>query len=77
MTMTLQPVDYVKWVATVVQLIGYGLTGFGITPLNIYIFFAGIFLWFAVGFMWKDKAIMLVHVGALVSLSFGYFASGV
>ena len=30
--------------------------------------FFGIFLWFAVGVMWKDKAIMVVHVGAFISL---------
>lgn len=53
----LQPVDYVKWVATVIQLIGYGLTGLNQTPWNIYAFLVGIGLWFAVGVMWKDRAI--------------------
>lgn len=65
-------VDIVKWIATVIQLIGYGLTGLNMTPWNVYLFFAGIFLWFAVGVMWKDKAIMVVHVGAFVSLFVGY-----
>ncbi|MFO6463079.1 DUF6552 family protein [Jannaschia sp. KMU-145] len=66
------PVDVVKWIATVVQLVGYGLTGLGLTPWNIWAFFVGIALWFAVGAMWKDKAIMVVHVGAFVSLMIGY-----
>lgn len=52
------PVDIVKWIATVIQLIGYGLTGMGVTPWNIYAFVVGIILWFAVGAMWKDRAIM-------------------
>ena len=65
-------VDYVKWVATIIQLIGYGLTGLNMTPYNVYIFFLGIFLWFAVGVMWKDKAIIVVHVGAFISLLVGY-----
>ena len=65
-------VDYVKWVATIIQLIGYGLTGLNMTPYNVYLFFLGIFLWFAVGVMWKDKAIMVVHVGAFISLLIGY-----
>ena len=65
-------VDYVKWVATIIQLIGYGLTGLNMTPYNVYLFFLGIFLWFAVGVMWKDKAIMVVHVGAFISLLVGY-----
>jgi hypothetical protein len=29
-------VDIVKWIATIIQLIGYGLTGMGLTPINIY-----------------------------------------
>jgi hypothetical protein len=65
-------VDYVKWVATIIQLIGYGLTGLNMTPYNVYLFFLGIFLWFAVGVMWKDKAIIVVHVGAFISLLIGY-----
>ena len=65
-------VDVVKWIATVIQLIGYGMTGLNLIPYNIYVFFIGIFMWFAVGFMWKDKAIMVVHVGAFISLLIGY-----
>ena len=65
-------VDVVKWFATVIQLIGYGLIGLNLIPYNIYMFFIGIFLWFAVGFMWKDRAIMVVHVGAFISLLIGY-----
>lgn len=68
-------VDVVKWTATVIQLIGYGLTGLNIVPWNVFAFFVGIFLWFAVGVMWKDKAIMVVHVGAFVSLLAGYLNS--
>jgi hypothetical protein len=63
-----EAVDVVKWLATVIQLIGYAMTGLNFVPYNIYMFFIGIFLWFAVGFMWKDKAIMVVHIGAFVSL---------
>ena len=68
-------VDIVKWIATVIQLIGYGLTGMNIVPWNIYAFIVGILLWFAVGVMWKDKAIMVVHVGAFLSLVLGYLNS--
>ena len=65
-------VDIVKWTATVIQLIGHGMTGLNYTPWNVYMFFVGIFLWFAVGIMWKDKAIMVVHVGAFIALLVGY-----
>ena len=72
MTNKILTVDAVKWLATVIQLIGYGMTGMNFVPYNIFFFFIGIFLWFAVGFMWKDKAIMVVHIGAFVSLLVGY-----
>ena len=65
-------VDILKWIATIIQLIGYGMTGLNLIPYNIYMFFIGIFLWFAVGVMWKDKAIMVVHVGAFISLLIGH-----
>ena len=68
-------VDIVKWIATAIQLIGYGLTGLNISPWNIYAFFIGIILWFVVGYMWKDKAIMVVHVGAFVAIFVGYLSS--
>ena len=71
----IQKVDIVKWVATIIQLIGYGFTGLNYTPWNIYLFFIGIVLWFAVGVMWKDKAIIVVHVGAFISLLVGYLNS--
>ena len=48
------------------------MTGLNMTPYNVYLFFLGIFLWFAVGVMWKDKAIMVVHIGAFISLFVGY-----
>ncbi|WP_227270566.1 DUF6552 family protein [Roseobacter weihaiensis] len=67
-----RPVDIVKWVATLVQLVGYGLTVMNIVPWNVFAFFAGIILWFAVGIMWKDRAIMVVHLGAFISLLVGY-----
>jgi hypothetical protein len=72
MALAMKPVDTVKWVATVVQLVGYGLTGLAVTPWNIYAFVVGIVLWFVVGLMWRDRAIMVVHVGAFLSLMIGY-----
>ena len=71
----MKTVDVVKWVATAVQLVGYDLTGLNIVPWNVFAFFIGIILWFAVGVMWKDRAIMVVHVGAFVSLFAGYLNS--
>lgn len=68
-------VDIVKWVATFIQLIGYGLTGLNIVPWNVFAFIIGIVLWFLVGVMWKDRAIMVVHVGAFIAILAGYLNS--
>ena len=68
----MKTVDSVKWIATVIQLVGYGLTGLNYTPWNVFAFFVGIALWLAVGVMWKDRAIVVVHLGAFVSLLAGY-----
>lgn len=68
-------VDIVKWIATAIQLVGYGLTGLNIVPWNVVAFIIGIFLWFIVGVMWKDRAIMVVHVGAFIAISAGYLNS--
>ena len=33
--MNMEKVDVVKWIATIVQLIGYGMTGLNLVPYNI------------------------------------------
>ena len=71
----MKSVDIVKWIATAIQLIGYGLTGLNIVPWNVFAFFIGIVLWFLVGYMWKDKAIMVVHIGAFIAIFSGYLSS--
>ena len=60
-----------KWVASIVQILGYSATAFGMTPLNIYLFLAGLLGWFLVGFFWRDRAIMLIHVVALAAMVIG------
>ncbi|ABF61959.1 hypothetical protein TM1040_2194 [Ruegeria sp. TM1040] len=65
----------VKWGASAVQIMGYTATGFGWTPWNLYLFLFGVVGWFAVGALWNDKALMLVHLVALGAMIAG-MASG-
>jgi hypothetical protein len=60
-----------KWVASIIQIMGYAATAFQMTPLNIYLFLAGLIGWFMVGVFWKDRAIMLIHLVALASMIAG------
>ena len=71
----MKTVDIIKWIATAIQLIGYGLTGLNIVPWNVFAFFIGILLWFLVGYLWKDRAIMVVHIGAFIAILAGYLSS--
>lgn len=70
-----QAVFALKWVASLVQIGGYTATAFGMTPLNIYLFLAGLLGWFAVGVFWRDRAIMLIHLVALGAMIVGMTSS--
>lgn len=60
-----------KWVASLIQILGYTATAMQITPLNMYLFLVGIVGWFFVGVLWNDRAIMLIHVVALAAMVLG------
>ncbi|MDJ0612604.1 MAG: hypothetical protein QNJ29_02945 [Rhizobiaceae bacterium] len=61
----------IKWAASIIQILGYGATAFGATPLNIYLFLAGLLGWLIVGVMWNDRAIILIHLVALGAMVIG------
>ena len=61
----------VKWVASVIQILGYAGTAFGWTPWNLYLFVVGVLGWLLVGVLWNDRAIMLIHFVALGAMLVG------
>lgn len=64
-----------KWVASIFQILGYSATAFAVTPVNVYFFLAGLVGWFIVGVLWRDKAIMLIHMVALAAMAAGLASS--
>ncbi len=62
---------WIKWTASIIQILGYTATAAGITPLNIYLFLFGLLGWLPVGILWHDRAIMLIHVIALAGMIAG------
>ena len=62
----------IKWVASVIQIMGYTATAFGWTPWNLYLFLIGVLGWghrrHPVG---TTKAIMLIHIVALFAMLAG------
>ncbi|MFA3916463.1 DUF6552 family protein [Ruegeria hyattellae] len=65
----------VKWLASIIQIMGYTATAFGWTPINLYLFLVGVLGWFAVGVLWNDRAIMLIHIVALGAMLVGMSSS--
>ena len=53
------------------QILGYTATAFNWTPANIYLFLVGLIGWFVVGVIWKDRAIMAIHLVALAMMGGG------
>ena len=50
---------------------GYAGTSFSCSPANIYLFLVGLAGRFAVGVIWKDRAIMTIHAVALAAMIAG------
>ena len=64
-------VTVLKWATSIVQIMGYTATAWGMMPWNIYLFLVGLVGWFVVGVLWRDKAIMLIHLVALGAMISG------
>lgn len=69
------PTTSIKWTASVAQILGYATTAYNMHPWNIYLFLVGLLGWFTVGILWNDKAIILIHLIALISMLSGLASS--
>ncbi|MGH1356074.1 MAG: DUF6552 family protein [Thalassovita sp.] len=72
---TRRPDFYIKWGASLLQILGYTFTAYDLTPWNLYFFFGGLIGWFTVGILWNDRAIMLIHVIAFAAMVTGMISS--
>ena len=64
---------YIKWASSIVIQFAMSLRSTGEFPFaDMVLSFIGCAGWISIGIMWKDKAIMVVHVGAFISLLIGY-----
>jgi hypothetical protein len=55
----------IKWLGTVLCLIGICLTSFNIYPLNVWFSLVGSLLWTVAGFMQRDIPLFLVEAVAV------------
>ena len=59
---------YVKWIASVVLVVGVILTSNNIYPLNLMVHAVGMFGWFIVAIIWNDRALLVINAVSLVLL---------
>tara|TARA_R110002020_G_scaffold241405_1_gene454582 strand:- start:317 stop:577 length:261 start_codon:yes stop_codon:yes gene_type:complete len=59
---------YVKWIASIVLVVGVILTSNNIYPLNLMVHAVGMFGWFVVAIIWNDRALLVINAVSLVLL---------
>ena len=52
---------YVKWVASVILLVGMILTAQNIYPINLFVNITGLVGWLIVSIMWNDRALIIIN----------------
>ena len=62
---------YIKWIASVIILIGMCLTSINFMPYNLFFHFVGVMGWLVVGVMWHDRALMVVNSVAVMIFFMG------
>jgi len=56
----------IRWSGTVLCLIGIALTSLNIYPLNLLFGLVGSFLWTVQGYLYRDNALLLVELVAVI-----------
>jgi hypothetical protein len=56
----------IRWSGTVLCLIGIALTSLNIYPLNLLFGLVGSFLWTVQGYLYKDNALLIVELVAVL-----------
>jgi hypothetical protein len=56
----------IRWSGTILCLIGIALTSFNIYPLNLVFGLIGSFLWTVQGYLYRDNALLVVELVAVL-----------
>ena len=52
---------YVKWSSSIVIIIGMILSSLNVYPINLFVHTVGVAGWLWVGFLWHDRALILLN----------------
>jgi len=63
----------IRWSGTILCLIGIALTSLNIYPLNLVFGLVGSFLWTVQGYLYKDNALLVVELVAVLMYLGGLF----
>ena len=64
---------YIKWISSIILMIGMLLTSNNIYPLNLYFHFIGIGGWLIVGMLWNDRSLIVINTFSLAMLATSLF----
>jgi len=64
----------IKWLGTILCLVGIGLTSFNVYPINIVLSLIGSVLWTFAGWAQKDTPLFLVELVAVIFYIAGIIA---
>jgi hypothetical protein len=63
----------IRWSGTILCLIGIALTSLNIYPLNLVFGLVGSFLWTVQGYLYKDNALLVVELVAVLMYMAGLY----
>ena len=52
---------YVKWASSIVIIVGMILSSLNVYPINLFVHTVGVAGWLWVGFLWHDRALILLN----------------
>lgn len=52
---------YVKWSSSIVIIVGMILSSLNVYPINLFVHTVGVAGWLWVGFLWHDRALILLN----------------
>ena len=62
---------YIKWVSSIIILVGMVLTSSSLEPWNMWTHLVGVSGWLVVGMLWHDRALILLNSVAIFIFSSG------
>ena len=65
---------YIKWIASIILVVGVILTSNNIYPFNLMVHAIGMFGWFIVAIIWNDRALLVINAVSLALLLNGLVA---